>query len=168
MLRDMTPEDAGGPAREHLLTYYDGTRRRVFVTEVETPFPAGELIVSQTDPAGIITMCNEAFILMSGYSREELMGAPHYILRHPDMPAIAFKGLWDTLAEGKKWHGYVKNLRKNGGFYWGYATVVANIREGRLTGYTSVRREPPRNKVEECGTLYRQLLEEERRSAGAR
>ena len=167
-MRDMSPEDAGGPAQEHLLTFHDGTRRRVFVTDIETPFPSGELIVSQTDPVGVITMCNEAFILMSGYSRDELMGSPHHILRHPDMPRIAFKGLWDTLAEGKKWHGYVKNLRRDGGFYWVYATVVANIRDGHLVGYTSVRREPPRSKVSECDTLYRTLLEQERRDSGVR
>jgi aerotaxis receptor len=167
-MRDMSPEDVRGPAREHFLTYFDGTRRRILVTDLETPFPAGELIVSQTDPEGIITMCNEAFILMSGWAREDLMGAPHYILRHPDMPAVAFKGLWDTLAEGKKWHGYVKNLRRDGGFYWVYATIVANIRQGKLVGYSSVRREPPRSKVRECDALYRTLLEEERRAAGAR
>jgi PAS domain S-box-containing protein len=61
---------------------------------------------------------------MSGWAREELIGAPHHILRHPDMPKIAFKGLWDDIAAGKKWHGYVKNLRKDGAFYWVYATAV--------------------------------------------
>ena len=116
-MRDMTAADVQAPAREHNLRYHDGTSRRVFVTEVETPFPAGELIVSQTDPAGIITMCNDAFVLMSGYSREELLGTPHHILRHPDMPAVAFKGLWETIEKGIKWHGYVKNLRRDGGFY---------------------------------------------------
>lgn len=162
-MRDMTPADVQAPAREHLLHYHDGTTRRVFVTEVETPFPAGELIVSQTDLAGVITMCNDAFVLMSGYSREELLGAPHHILRHPDMPAIAFKGLWDTIEKGIKWHGYVKNLRRDGGFYWVYATVVGNVRNGRLVGYSSVRREPSRAKVVELATVYAGLLAEERR-----
>lgn len=158
----MTPEDVHAPAREHLLRYHDGTTRRIFVTQVETPFPAGELIVSQTDPAGIITMCNDAFVLMSGYSREELLGAPHHILRHPDMPAVAFKGLWDTIEQGVKWHGYVKNLRRDGGFYWVYATVVANMRGGKLVGYSSVRREPSRARVIESAALYERLLAEER------
>jgi aerotaxis receptor len=158
----MTAADVQAPAREHNLRYHDGTSRRVFVTEVETPFPAGELIVSQTDPAGIITMCNDAFVLMSGYSREELLGTPHHILRHPDMPAVAFKGLWETIEKGIKWHGYVKNLRRDGGFYWVYATVVGNVRNGKLVGYSSVRREPSRTKVIELAAVYAGLLAEER------
>ncbi|MBP7587957.1 MAG: PAS domain-containing protein [Thermoanaerobaculia bacterium] len=161
-MRDMTAADVQAPAREHNLRYHDGTSRRVFVTEVETPFPAGELIVSQTDPAGIITMCNDAFVLMSGYSREELLGTPHHILRHPDMPAVAFKGLWETIEKGIKWHGYVKNLRRDGGFYWVYATVVGNVRNGKLVGYSSVRREPSRTKVIELAAVYAGLLAEER------
>lgn len=161
-MRDMTAADVQAPAREHLLRYHDGTSRRVLVTEVETPFPAGELIVSQTDPAGIITMCNDAFVLMSGYSREELLGTPHHILRHPDMPAVAFKGLWETIEKGIKWHGYVKNLRRDGGFYWVYATVVGNVRNGKLVGYSSVRREPSRTKVIELAAVYAGLLAEER------
>ncbi len=118
------------------------------------PIPPGEIIVSRTDPVGIITDCNDAFVHMSGYSRAELLGEPHHILRHPDMPAWAFKDLWETLARGERWHGYVKNLRRDGGFYWVYATVVANIRHGQLVGYTSVRREPARSKVESCAALY--------------
>ena len=101
-MRDMTAADVQAPAREHNLRYHDGTSRRVFVTEVETPFPAGELIVSQTDPAGIITMCNDAFVLMSGYSREELLGTPHHILRQREIErrqgdhAVAFGLMADT------------------------------------------------------------------------
>lgn len=164
-MRDMTESEVRGPAREHRLRYYDGTTRRVFTTEIETPFPAGELIVSQTDMAGIITLCNDAFVHMSGYSREELLGAPHHILRHPDMPAVAFRGLWETLATGAKWHGYVKNLRRDGGFYWVYATIVPNLRGGALVGYSSVRREPYRAKVLEAAALYEHLLAEERRAS---
>ncbi len=161
-MKDMTADDVVSPARECVLRYHDGSRRRVLCTEVETPFPAGELIVSQTDPSGVITMCNDAFVLMSGYSRNELLGAPHHILRHPDMPAVAFQGLWDTIAKGEKWHGYVKNLRRDGGFYWVYATVVPNIRAGKLVGYSSVRREPSRARVRESAALYERLLAEER------
>jgi len=98
---------------------------------------------------------------MSGYSEEELVGKPHYILRHPDMPRVAFKGAWDTLATEPTWHGYVKNLRKDGGFYWVYATIIANVREGNVVGLSSVRRKPARSKVEECTALYASLLEEE-------
>lgn len=95
---------------------------------------------------------------MSGYSEQELVGEPHHILRHPDMPPAAFKDLWDTVHSGKRWQGYVKNLRKDGAFYWVYATVVANIRNGEVTGYTSVRRKPSRKKVQECAALYPTLF----------
>jgi len=98
---------------------------------------------------------------MSGYSRDELIGTPHHILRHPDMPKVAFKGLWDDIAAGKKWHGYVKNLRKDGAFYWVYATAVPNIRNGVIVGYTSVRRKPSRSKVNGLIPVYQQWLAQE-------
>jgi aerotaxis receptor len=158
-------EDAIGeraPSRYEIdLTYYDGTGRHTWITDVETPFPPGELIVSQTDAAGIITMCNPAFVHMSGYSAEELLGTPHYILRHPDMPRVAFADLWNTIASGHRWSGYVKNLRKDGGFYWVYATILPTVRNGRVIGYTSVRREPARRRVEAAAALYTRLLSEE-------
>ena len=75
----------------------------------------------------------------------------------PDMPAAAFKDLWDTIMAGKKWHGYVKNLRKDGGFYWVRAVVVANVRCGTIVSYTSVRREPSRAKIAEVEALYRTM-----------
>lgn len=159
MLKDMDPADiAGGPYKEAKLTYHDGASRTVRYTDVEVPFPEGRLIVSCTDVAGIITQANKAFVDMSGYAKEELIGQPHCILRHPDMPPAAFKGLWDTLARGEKWNGYVKNLRKDGAFYWVYATVIGNVRKGQLVGYTSVRRKPSRTRVEECMKLYPTLF----------
>lgn len=160
MLQDMEEPAIAGLATAHVLTYHDDTRRKVLVTQIETPFPEGKLIVSRTDPQGVITHCNRAFVEMSGYSIDELLGAPHHILRHPDMPAAAFKDLWDTLAAGRKWHGYVKNLRKDGGYYWVYATVIANVRNGQVVGYTSVRRKPSRQRVEECTQLYATMLEQ--------
>ena len=81
-------------------TYADGFTRRVYVVDREVPFPEGRLIVSRTDPSGIITHANESFVAMSGYSLDELIGQQHYILRHPEMPAVAFAGLWDTIARG--------------------------------------------------------------------
>ncbi|MCI4441325.1 aerotaxis receptor [Tibeticola sediminis] len=159
-LPDMAPPAA--PYRECRLTYTDGSSRTVYVTEIEVPFPEGRLIVSRTDLNGIITHANDAFVEMSGWSREELIGAPHHILRHPDMPKVAFKGLWDDLKAGKKWHGYVKNLRKDGSFYWVYATAVPNIRNGVVVGYTSVRRKPSRTRIAELEPLYRQWLAEEK------
>ncbi|HIP73129.1 MAG TPA: PAS domain S-box protein [Anaerolineae bacterium] len=160
-MQDMKMSDVVGRFREYDLTFYDGTSRKVFVTDIETPFPDGQLIVSRTDPEGIITHVNRAFVEMSGYSKEELINQPHYILRHPDMPRAAYKDLWDTVKAGEKWHGYVKNLRKDGGYYLVYATVIPNIRNGEVVGYTSVRRKPSRRKMEEALALYAQMLREE-------
>lgn len=159
-LSDMTRPAAS--ASEARLTYTDGSSRLVYSTDVEVPFPEGRLIVSRTDLSGIITHANDAFVEMSGYMREELIGAPHHILRHPDMPKLAFKGLWDDVAAGKKWHGYVKNLRKDGAYYWVYATAVPNIRNGVIVGYTSVRRKPSRTRIAELVPVYRQWLEAEK------
>jgi PAS domain S-box-containing protein len=163
-LRDMRPEDARGEWRECRWSYFDGTSRRLLVTDEETRFPIGELIVSQTDSAGVITMCNEAFVRMSGYSRDELLGSPHSILRHPDMPRAAFADLWTTVGMGRRWSGYVKNLRRDGGFYWVYATVIAKVVDGVVVGHTSVRREPSRDKVEEVAAVYATMRDEEGRA----
>lgn len=160
-MQDMWPDDVVGDARSISITYHDGRSRQLYVTNIETPMPDGRLIVSRTDQAGVITHVNDSFVEMSGYRTEELIGTPHYLLRHPDMPALAFKGLWDTLlTEGKKWHGYVKNLRKDGGYYWVYATVIPNVRNGEVMGFTSVRRKPSRSKVEEAEALYKTLMQE--------
>lgn len=154
MIYDMRPEDIVGEYKEAVLALYGDIRRRVLYTELETPYPDGKLIVSTTDPAGVITHVNQSFVEMSGYREEELIGAPHSILRHPDMPSAAFKDLWDTVNRGEKWQGFVKNLRKDGGYYWVKATVIPNIRIGKVVGYTSVRRKPSRTRVEECIKLY--------------
>jgi aerotaxis receptor len=152
----MSEQDTGS-VKEVLIKYFDGTERLAKVVDQEVPYPDGKLIVSRTDPSGIITHANRAFVEMSGYSREELLGVNHYVLRHPDMPAVAFKDLWDTVTQGKKWQGYVKNLRKDGAYYWVKATVIPNIRNGELVGYTSVRRKPSRSKIEESEALYATL-----------
>jgi aerotaxis receptor len=127
----------------------------------EVPYPDGKLVVSRTDARGIITHANRAFIDMSGYTEAELIGQPHSILRHPDMPAWAFKDLWDTLGQGKNWKGYVKNLRKDGAYYWVFASAVANVRNGVVVGYTSVRRKPSRARINECIPLYAELRAKE-------
>jgi len=158
MIEDMKAEDIVGEYKETILQLYGSIARVVLYTEIETPYPDGKLIVSTTSPEGIITHVNRSFVEMSGYSADELIGSPHSILRHPDMPSVAFKDLWDTLARGEKWQGYVKNLRKDGGYYWVKATVIPNIRNGRLVSYTSVRRKPSRSKVEECCKLYPTLF----------
>jgi PAS domain S-box-containing protein len=158
MLNNMQPEDIIGDFKEVILDLYGGAKRKVLVTEIETPYPDGKLIVSSTDPNGIIKNVNQAFVEMSGYTEKELIGSPHAILRHPDMPPAAFKDLWDTVIKGEKWQGFVKNLRKDGGYYWVKATVIPNVRKGKVIGYTSVRRKPSRAKVEDCIKLYPTLF----------
>lgn len=158
MLSDMKLEDIVGDYKETLLDLYGNGSRKIFYTDIETPYPDGKLIVSTTDKAGVITHVNQSFIEMSGYTENELIGMPHSILRHPDMPSVAFKDLWDTVNRGEKWQGFVKNLRKDGGYYWVKATVIPNIRNGKVVGYTSVRRKPSRTKVNECIQLYPTLF----------
>lgn len=140
------------------LNYYNGEQRTVYTTEMETSFPDGCLITSRTDLNGNITHANGAFVILSGWSREEIIGQPHAILRHPDMPKAAFADLWSTVSKGEKWNGYVKNLRKDGGFYWVYATVIPNIRHDKIIGYTSVRRKPSRDKIIEIEKVYAEML----------
>ena len=156
-MEDMHPSRGVSSNATHVLIHTDGTTRQVRVTGIETPYPQGKLIVSRTDTRGIITQCNPSFVDMSGYTADELIGQPHYILRHPDMPAAAFQDLWSAVQAGRQWNGYVKNLRKDGGHYWVYATVVPNIRDGRIVGYTSVRREPSRDRVTAAEAQYREM-----------
>ena len=162
MMTDMNESDlVQGEIRELTMRYFDGRTRRVLVVDQEVPYPDGKLIVSRTDPGGVITHANQAFVDMSGYERDELIGENHCILRHPDMPAAAYKDLWDTISRGGKWQGYVKNLRKDGAHYWVFATAIPNVREGRVVGYTSVRRKPSRARVNECIGLYARMRAEE-------
>jgi aerotaxis receptor len=154
----MRPEDILGEYKEITLNLYNSISRKILYTEKETPYPDGKLIVSTTTPGGVISHVNRSFVEMSGYTEAELLGAPHSILRHPDMPPAAFKDLWDTVNSGNKWQGYVKNLRKDGGYYWVKATVIPNVRNNKVVGFTSVRRKPSRTKVDECIKLYPNLF----------
>lgn len=147
---------------EYRLKFYDGSERTVYATQNELPYPDGKLIVSRVDLNGMITHANDAFVDISGYTKDELIGKPHHILRHPEMPKAAFKDLWETVKSGKKWHGYVKNLCKDGSYYWVYATAVPNVRRGETVGYTSVRRKPSRSKIAETEQLYAKMLAEEK------
>ncbi|QBQ55086.1 PAS domain-containing protein [Nitrosococcus wardiae] len=154
MIKDMAPEDMVGDYKETKLELYGIGPRRVLYTEIEAPYPDGRLIVSRTDSEGLITHCNKSFVDMSGYTKEELIGVPHSILKHPDIPPVIYKDLWETLKKGDKWQGFIKNLRKDGGYYWVKATVLPNVRNGEVIGYTSVRRKPSRKKIEECIAQY--------------
>ena len=124
------------------------------VTASEYAFPAQETLVSVTDTKGRITYCNPAFIAVSGFVQDELLGQPHNLIRHPDMPAEAFRDLWDTIQAGQPWTGLVKNRRKNGDFYWVQANVTP-MRDGdRITGFLSVRTLPAREQVQAAEALY--------------
>ena len=105
----------------------------------ETIVPNGELIVSRTNLKGVITYANETFAQISGYEINKLIGKPHNIVRHPDMPKSIFKELWETLKKDGFWNGIVKNLRKDEGFYWVYAEVSEVYKDGELIEYKSVR-----------------------------
>jgi len=124
------------------------------VTGVEHQLAEGAFIVSMTDVKGIITFANDEFVRISGFRLEELLGQPHNLVRHPDMPAVAFADLWSTVQAGRPWQGFVKNRCKNGDFYW-VDTNVTPIRErGAITGYVSIRSKPSRSQVREAGLLY--------------
>jgi len=123
-----------------------------------------DYIVSKTDLKGRITYCNKIFIEISGYSEEELLGAPHSILRHPDMPKIVFKLLWERIQNKKDIFAFVKNLCKDGSFYWVFANVTATVDfNGSIRDYHSVRRKPSREGIKKIEPIYSKLLEEERK-----
>lgn len=132
-------------------------------TGVERTFGTDEIIVSKTDPQGRITYANSVFCRVSGYSEEELLGAPHSIVRHPDMPRIVFKVLWDTIAAGQEIFAYVNNLAADGASYWVHAHITPSYRNGRIVGYHSNRRSPDRSAVTEVSAVYAALVAEERR-----
>jgi aerotaxis receptor len=130
---------------------------RVHITNVETAVPSDVFIYSRTDLKGHITEANDAFASISGYRVEEMLGKPHNLVRHPDMPREAFADMWRSLKAGRPWQAVVKNRRSDGGFYW----VVANaspVREGgRIVGYQSIRFKPSREQIQEATQVYRQV-----------
>jgi len=124
------------------------------VTNREMVLRDGDILVSRTDPGGRITFVNKAFVDISGYSEQELLGAPHNILRHPDMPKAAFADLWATVKSGRPWDGLVKNRCKNGDFYWVRANVTPVIEDGRLAGFISIRSKPGRDQIAAAEAVY--------------
>ena len=143
-------------------------KNRITPTAVERVMREDDFIVSKTDLKGRITYGNRIFIEFSGYSEAELLGAQHNIIRHPDMPRAVFKLLWDTIQAGSECHAYVKNLAKDGSFYWVFANVTPSYDDdGTLIGYFSVRRKPKASGLATVSGLYRAMVEAEQR-AGAR
>lgn len=134
-------------------------RKNFPVYDVETVVREDQFLISRTDTKGRITYANPAFVTISGFSREELLGSPHNIVRHPDMPPQAYEDLWDTIQSGRSWLGVVKNRRKDGGYYWVLANVTPIIENGRITGYTSVRVKPSEAQIEAAEQFYSDLRE---------
>jgi len=121
---------------------------------------AGNVIISQTDTKGIITYANRAFCEVSGYRADELVGESHNIIRHPDMPKAAFAKMWETIAGGQAWNGLVKNLRKDGLFYWVETEILPIVdEEGTVTGYIAARKDASRKDISETEELYTKMLE---------
>ncbi|MDI1265702.1 MAG: methyl-accepting chemotaxis protein [bacterium] len=134
-------------------------RTNLPVTTTEYPITDSTLIVSKTDTKGRLTFFNDQFVDAAGFTEAELMGQPHNIIRHPDMPPEAFQNLWDTLKAGKPWVGAVKNRRKNGDFYWVLATASPIRENGQVVGYTSIRTKLPSDQREEAEKVYAALRE---------
>lgn len=130
------------------------------VTQNNYDFPGDELLVSVTNTKGEITHCNPAFVRVSGFAYEDLIGQPHNLIRHPDMPAAAFKDMWRTIAHGYPWTGIVKNRRQNGDYYWVRANVTPIMEGGRPKGYLSVRTKPSAEDVRAAQALYAVMNEQ--------
>ncbi|MDK9694776.1 MAG: PAS domain-containing protein [Siculibacillus sp.] len=143
---------------------------KITPTNREVTFRPDEIIVSKTDLKGRITYANRTFSQVAGYSRDELMGQPHSIIRHPDMPRAVFKLLWDQLAEEKEVFAYVKNMTRHGDFYWVFAHVTPSYDAARrVVGYHSNRRVPDRKVITEVmAPVYADLLKIEASHANAK
>ncbi len=136
---------------------------KIIPTKTEVFFK--DLIVSKTDVTGRITYANKQFLDVAGYTEAEILGAPHSIIRHPDMPRAVFKLLWDTIMEGREIFAYVKNMSKRGDFYWVFAHVTPSFdAQRKIVAYHSNRRVPDRDIVRNViSPVYAELLAEEQR-----
>jgi aerotaxis receptor len=143
-----------------LITIARPVRTNLPISQREHPFPRGRSLISVTDPKGRITYCNAAFVELSGYECAELLGQPHNIIRHPDMPPEAFRDMWATISAGVPWTGIVKNRRKNGDHYWVRANATPMKDGDTVVGYLSVRTEPSRADVQQAEALYAAMREE--------
>ncbi|PCJ31981.1 MAG: aerotaxis receptor Aer [Gammaproteobacteria bacterium] len=127
-----------------------------------------DFIVSRTDVKGRISYGNEIFIRFSGFEEEDLIGQPHNIIRHPDMPRAVYRFMWQRLQAKQEFFGIVKNLCKSGAYYWTFASVKPSYQEGELNGYYSIRRKPSAEIVRTMTALYKQMIEEEARHSSSK
>ncbi|UWX92733.1 methyl-accepting chemotaxis protein [Enterobacter mori] len=130
-----------------------------FVTQNEFPLDSDTTLMSTTDLQSYMTHANDTFVQVSGYTLQELMGQPHNMVRHPDMPKAAFADMWYTLQQGEPWSGIVKNRRKNGDHYWVRANAVPMVRHGKMTGYMSIRTKATAEEIAAVEPLYKALNE---------
>lgn len=124
---------------------------------VETILTDNAFLVSETNSKGMIIFANAQFCNVAEYAVEDLIGKPHNIVRHKDMPKAAFKDLWDTVKAGKVWQGFVKNNTLSGGFYWVFATVYPYKNEDGEQCYMSIRRKPSRENIQKYTELYKTM-----------
>jgi len=137
---------------------------KVTPTSEEIRMEESDFIVSKTDAKGKITYCNEIFMRFSGYDEADLIDQPHNIIRHPDMPRAVYRFMWETLQSKQEFFGVVKNLCKNGAYYWTFANVTPSFDENsQLIGYYSVRRQPSRQIIDVLIPIYQQMVAEEAR-----
>lgn len=129
------------------------------VTNKEVLMQDGDILVSGTDSGGRLVFANKAFINISGFTEDELIGAPHNVVRHSDMPQEAFRNLWDTIKAGKPWQGLVKNRCKNGDHYWVNANVTPTIEDGQITGFISIRTKPSAEMKQTAEQVYKKIRE---------
>jgi len=133
------------------------------ITSTEKKLDDNDFIVSKTDKKGKIIYCNEIFTKISGYEAADLIGANHNLIRHPDMPKIAFKVAWDLIQQNKEFFGFVKNLSKDGGYYWVFAYITADVdSSGNIISYTSIRRKPPQSAIDAIVPVYKLLVDAEK------
>lgn len=143
-------------------------KRSITPTSIERVMREEDFIVSMTDLKGRITYGNRTFIEFSGYSEAELIGTQHNIIRHPDMPRAVFQLLWDKIQSGNECFAYVKNMSKDGGFYWVFTNVTPNFDpKGNITGYLSIRRKPRMSGIQTVEGLYAAMLAEEKKVGAA-
>ncbi|BAF69713.1 methyl-accepting chemotaxis protein [Nitratiruptor sp. SB155-2] len=142
--------------------HYKYNKRGIQPKNLESPFNIDELFFSITDPKGIILTSNDVFVHVSKFSKEELIGKPHNIVRHPDMPRVIFKALWDTIKSKEPFIGYVKNMAKDGSYYWVLAAVYPILNEnGEIEKFISIRLKPTSKYFKAIPDLYKELLEVE-------
>ena len=139
---------------------------KIIPTSEEIKMRDDDFIVSKTDVSSRITYCNRRFIEMSGYQESELIGQPHNIIRHPDMPKAVYRLMWETIQNKDEFFGLVKNLCKNGAYYWTLANVTPSFDDGKVIGYYSVRRQPKQKLIDIVAPLYQSMCAEEARYSG--